>query len=203
MAPSPPLSETSGLYIDQIDTYPMDIDSHQIAPFVQLSNLPPKGKIHSLIREESRAIPIPGRAQSHDDIRMLRGTPPRSPASGRYSPSRYIICGSPGSPPIGHYGPHLIAGAGSSGSSNAFSYSQVVSPLSSSVPTGGGGSNRLANWKCPLTKQKKKTKIAWECLQKSNSLLNAPLLLEPIACRNDDLRLIIFICTMSLATYLL
>lgn len=148
MAPSPPLSETSGLYNDQNYTCPMDIDSHHMAP--QLSNLPPKGKIHSLIREESRAIPIPGRAQSHDDIRMLRGTPPKSP--GRYSPSRYIICGSPGSPPIGHYGPpHLITGAGGSVSSNAFSYSQVVSPLSSSVPTGGGGSNRLANWKCPLT----------------------------------------------------
>lgn len=154
MAPSPPLSESSGFYNDHNDTYQMDIDSHHIAPFVQLSNLPPKGKIHSLIREESRAIPIPGRAQSHDDIRMLRGTPPKSP--GRYSPSRYIICGSPGSPPIGHYGPQLIAGAGGSASRNAFSYSQVVSPLSSSVPTGGGGSNRLANWKCPLSHTKKK-----------------------------------------------
>lgn len=42
--------------------------------------------------------------------------------------------------------------------------------------------------------QNKQTKThAWECLQKSNSLLKCSLFLASIACRNDDSRLIYII----------
>lgn len=127
-------------------------------------SLPPKGKIHSLIREESRGIPIPGRTQSHDDIHLLGGNSPRSPGSGRYSPSKFIICGSPGSPPMIHYGQPMAqvvhnANNYTSNTHSSQNNSQTASPLSSSVPTGGGvGIHRLA-LKLTQTKQTNKKKI--------------------------------------------
>lgn len=125
-------------------------------------SLPPKGKIHSLIREESRGIPIPGRTQSHDDIHLLGGNSPRSPGSGRYSPSKFIICGSPGSPPMIHYGTPMAqvvhnANIYNNNTHSSHNNSQTASPLSSSVPTGGGvNMNRLA---LKLTQTNKKNTI--------------------------------------------
>lgn len=105
---------------------------------------PIKGIIPRLQREESEVIPIPGRAQSHDDIRML-GT-----GSGYNSPnSNYCI--SPNSP-RGQYmyscspvGLNSSPPINYSGSPNKGGYtiarralSRATSPLSSSVPGGGG-----------------------------------------------------------------
>lgn len=103
---------------------------------------PIKGIIPKLQRcDETQGIPIPGRAQSHDDIRMI-GSGCSSPGSNYgispMSPrTQYIYGSSPSgmnnnSPPISCYGsPHLNIG-------NAVArraLSRATSPLSSSVPT--------------------------------------------------------------------
>lgn len=131
---------TQQLHHEQQQMY--DMASTSTSPS-RIPNLPPKGKIHSLICEESRGIPIPGRTQSHDDIHQLGGNSPRSPGSGRYSPSKFIICrGTPNSPPIVHYDQPMMNENNIAIRSN----SQTILPLSSSVPIGGGcvGIHRLA-----------------------------------------------------------
>lgn len=138
---SPPNNINTTPTIWQYDQSMMNIPPYMSSPAMMLTaQLPPKGKIQSLKREESHGIPIPGRAQSHDDIHLLSS--PRSPASGRYSPSKFIICGSTGSPPTHHYGQTVPSVTNSVTNSSVYSYS--ASPLSSSVPTGGGiGIHRL------------------------------------------------------------
>lgn len=108
---------------------------------------PIKGIIPKLQREESEGIPIPGRAQSHDDIRMLGtgsgyntpnsnyGVSPNSPR-GQYmygcSPS-----GMPSnlSPPVNYNGgnSYLPKGGGFTAARRALS--RATSPLSTSVPS--------------------------------------------------------------------
>lgn len=99
------------------------------------------GTIKPLIhRQESSSIPIPGRAQSHDDIHLISN----SPRYESFSPnsSRYISYDSPGSSPFTQYGSQLRAGR--TVASRAIS--RTESPLSSSVPTIGSGivDHRLA-----------------------------------------------------------
>lgn len=104
---------------------------------------PIKGIIPKLQREESEGIPIPGRAQSHDDIRML-GT-----GSGYNSPnSNYCISpnsprgqfmygcspmGMNSSPPINYNNSYLSTRGGVTVARRALS--RATSPLSSSVPS--------------------------------------------------------------------
>lgn len=129
---SPPVHISNASTIWEYDQS-MTIPKYTPSPLMTSSNLPPKGKVHSLKRE-SHGIPIPGRAQSHDDIHMFSSPP--SSASGRYSPSKFIICNSPGSPPAHHYGQAMPSASRNVTNSSGCSYS--ASPLSSSVPTGGG-----------------------------------------------------------------
>lgn len=106
---------------------------------------PMKGIIPKLQQEESKGIPIPGRAQSHDDIRMLGtgmgsayGSPnsnycispnsPRGQYMYSYSPSS---SGLNASPPM-NYGSYSTSG-GITVARRALS--RAASPLSSSVPS--------------------------------------------------------------------
>lgn len=109
---------------------------------------PLKGTIPKLLREETRSIPIPGRAQSHDDIRMFRvgvssSSCCSSPQSTCFSPASpsglYMnLCNSPdsSSPPVSGYdGRRLGAGTGPATVTRKLFY-RATSPLSNSVPTG-------------------------------------------------------------------
>lgn len=109
---------------------------------------PLKGVIPTLMREESHSIPIPGRTQSHDDIRMIGvashnnscfGSPrtnycfsPISPMS----PTGHYTCNSPTnlSPPINYYSGNQLHVGGTMVARRALS--RATSPLSHSVPTG-------------------------------------------------------------------
>lgn len=104
----------------------------------QSLTIPIKGIIPKLQREESDVIPIPGRAQSHDDIRMVSsgystpsyGVSPNSPRS------QYMYGCSPNmpyssSPPINSGSP--VAKGGIAVARRQLS--RATSPLSSSVPT--------------------------------------------------------------------
>lgn len=105
---------------------------------------PIRGIVPKLQRTEPQGIPIPGRAQSHDDIRMF-GSGYSSPSSNYgvspMSPRAHYLYGSSpiginnyNSPPISCYGsPHL--GVGNATVARR-ALSRATSPLSSSVPTG-------------------------------------------------------------------
>lgn len=116
---------------------------------------PMKGIIPKLQHEESKGIPIPGRAQSHDDIRMLGaessyGSPNSNYGLSPNSPrGQYMYGGSPNStgfnasPPnrsaCGSYSStSAISGSGGGGVGNNMTarraISRAASPLSSSVP---------------------------------------------------------------------
>lgn len=106
---------------------------------------PLKGVIPTLMREESHSIPIPGRAQSHDDIRMFgvgsnNNSCYISPRSNYcftpISPTGQYTCESPTnlSPPINYYSGNKLHVGGAMVARRALS--RAASPLSHSVPTG-------------------------------------------------------------------
>lgn len=105
---------------------------------------PIKGIIPRLQREASEGIPIPGRAQSHDDIRMLGTGSGYSSPNSNYciSPNsprgQYMYSCSPvgmnSSPPINYHGSPTKGGY----TVARRALSRATSPLSSSVPGTGG-----------------------------------------------------------------
>ncbi|XP_055295604.1 putative mediator of RNA polymerase II transcription subunit 26 isoform X2 [Sitodiplosis mosellana] len=110
---------------------------------------PIKGIIPRLQREESEGIPIPGRAQSHDDIRLFgTGSGYNSPNSNYcISPNsprgQYMYGCSPvgmnSSPPINYNSSSYLTKGGYSVARRVLS--RATSPLSSSVP----GNNTYIN----------------------------------------------------------
>lgn len=106
---------------------------------------PLKGVIPTLMREESHSIPIPGRAQSHDDIRMIGvgsnnnscyGSPRSNYGFTPISPTGQFMCNSPThfSPPVTYSTGNQLHVGGAMVARRALS--RAVSPLSHSVPTG-------------------------------------------------------------------
>lgn len=108
---------------------------------------PIKGIIPKLQREESEGIPIPGRAQSHDDIRMLGtgsgyNTPNSNYGVSPNSPrGQYMYSCSPSgmptnlSPPVSYSsGGSYIPKSGGGFTVARRALSRATSPLSSSVP---------------------------------------------------------------------
>lgn len=103
---------------------------------------PIKGIIPKLQRQESQGIPIPGRAQSHDDIRFIGsgysspgsnyGISPMSPRH-MYGSSPIGFNGGNSSPPISCYGSPYLGTGNVTVARRALS--RATSPLSSSVPT--------------------------------------------------------------------
>lgn len=132
-----PYTSTSNNFIAQNTNsqYAINVAAQQPMSYTTQSLTSPiKGIIPKLQREESERIPIPGRAQSHDDIRML-GT-----GSGYNTPNS-SYCISPNSP-RGQY----MYGSSPMGSNlsppirGGFTVarralSRATSPLSSSVPS--------------------------------------------------------------------
>lgn len=105
---------------------------------------PIKGIIPRLQREETEGIPIPGRAQSHDDIRLFgTGSGYNSPNSnycispnsprGQYMYSCSPIGMNSSPPPINYNGSSYFTKGGVTVARRALS--RATSPLSSSVPS--------------------------------------------------------------------
>lgn len=125
--------------------YAINVAAQQPSAYqTQSLTSPIKGIIPKLQREESERIPIPGRAQSHDDIHML-GT-----GSGYNTPnSNYCI--SPNSP-RGQYmygsspmGSNLSPPIRGGFTAARRALSRATSPLSSSVPTSYVQPNRVGS----------------------------------------------------------
>lgn len=114
---------------------------------------PLKGTIPKLQREETQNIPIPGRAQSHDDIRMIgSGSGYSSPSGSNYcispvSPKGQFFGSSPvgmgmsSSPPVSYYGNSHLGVAGGAPMVRRV-MSRAASPLSSSVSSNSGIYNK-------------------------------------------------------------
>lgn len=134
---------------------------------------PLKGVIPSLMREESHSIPIPGRAQSHDDIRMIGvgsnnnicyGSPRSNYCFSPISPTGQYTCNSPInlSPPVNYYSGNQLHVGGTMVARRALS--RAASPLSNSVPTGVQYSSSPSSCRtnavknCSRSDQKKKEK---------------------------------------------
>lgn len=164
---------------------------------------PIKGIIPQLQHEESKGIPIPGRAQSHDDIRMLgaAGSSYGSPTSNYgLSPNsprdQYLYGSSPtggvgggsfnASPPIrSAYGSYAsttaISGSGShSGMGNNMTarraISRAASPLSNSVPCNINTTGIMASRASPSTSNSRYIAVSKNC---SRSDQNVPFFICP------------------------
>lgn len=122
---------------------PTQSQSNPSSYTTQSLTTPMKGIIPKLQQEESKGIPIPGRAQSHDDIRMMGtgstygspnsnyGISPNSPRGQfmyGYSPN---ATGMSASPPINSGSLTMTGGI----SVARRALSRAASPLSSSVPS--------------------------------------------------------------------
>lgn len=138
-------------FVEQnVDTVPrLDntnrVSSQQPSSYTTQSlTTPMKGIIPKLQREESAGIPIPGRAQSHDDIRMLGttgsgySTPNSQYGNSPNSPREQYMYGSSPvgmnlSPPINYNAnPYLSTRGGITVARRALS--RATSPLSRSAP---------------------------------------------------------------------
>lgn len=125
--------------------------SNPLSYTTQSLTTPMKGIIPKLQHEETKGIPIPGRAQSHDDIRMLGtgsaygspnsnyGISPNSPRSQYFYGSSPNSSGLNASPPI-NYGSYTTTG-GMNIARRALS--RAASPLSSSVPNNSLSASNL------------------------------------------------------------
>lgn len=167
---------------------------------------PLKGIIPQLQHEESKGIPIPGRAQSHEDIRMLGaagssyGSPTSSYGLSPNSPrGQYMYGSSPNntvggggfnaSPPIrSQYGSYAsttaISGSGgnSSGMGNNMTarraISRAASPLSNSVPSNINTTGIMASRASPSTSNSRYIAVSKNC---SRSDQNVPFFI----CQNQ------------------
>lgn len=170
---------------------------------------PMKGIIPQLQHEESKGIPIPGRAQSHDDIRMLGaagssyGSPPSNYGLSPNSPrGQYMYGSSPNSavgvgdsfnasPPIrSTYGSYAsttaISGSGgNSGMGNNMTarraISRAASPLSNSVPSNINTTGIMASRASPSTSNSRYIAVSKNC---SRSEQNVPFFI----CQKSSIR---------------
>lgn len=146
---------------------------------------PIKGIIPKLQHEESKGIPIPGRAQSHDDIRMLGaasssyGSPNSNYGLSPNSPrGQYMYGSSPNSsgfnasPPIrSTYGSYAstnaISGSGGGGMGNNVTarraISRAASPLSNSVPSNINTTGIMASKASPSTSNSRYIAVSKNC----------------------------------------
>lgn len=131
-----------------MQSYEMASQQQPLSYTTQSLTTPIKGIIPKLQHEESKGIPIPGRAQSHDDIRMLAigsggsgynspnsnyGLSPNSPHSQYMYGCSPMGLGSNSSPPINYNSGSYPTKGGITIARRALS--RATSPLSSSVPS--------------------------------------------------------------------
>lgn len=148
-APTTPVATApaaaSAFQWDDIASRPSERSANASQEYTTTSLTSPlKGVIPMLKREETQSIPIPGRTQSHDDIRMfgVDGSNSRggSPRPNYYfapiSPTGQYTCNSPTnfSPPITNYGGNQQLHVGGAMVARR-ALSRAVSPLSHSVPS--------------------------------------------------------------------